>query len=381
MAWVDIDPVHTIDLSDASLMTDIVNNLVYLYGQQVGQTEIVVEDIVNISSMTAESGIHLVKRYAHADAMAAFEFYGQDTDEGAATLDDQAQCSLRFDVTNDTTGAEGYANMGSWPYQGLVFSGGTGSVTPPYTSAMLSILNTNQVIIGKRFGGDATPTYDVTVNGDVNVTGSYYLDNSALVDWTETPGSPDRLDWTGNANVTRWAAGSLAVTSTTMVEGLAAGLLNGHAWHTPLFKSRVGGENCTASYVESGVTSVFAAWNAGVTLDKAGKWLILWCGNFANGASADLGDLATLQLNVQTGGATIGGSVDVSCLGGYVTNTQTGTTALIGAVPLMLMGAYTSASGGEVIGVKAKITGYSGGGAGTVNNYWDGCMCAVWIGP
>lgn len=211
------------------------------------------------------------------------------------------------------------------------------------------------------------PEYELDVGaGVINISGSYRQAGTALTDWTETLGPPDRVDWTGPVKLvgsftSTVATGTapLVVASTTECTNLDVEYLAGYGWHPGIqgYGDGTAGTSDTASDAE-------------VTLNRVGKWFLIGWGEVWQRHPDD--DGLTVDVKIKTAGGTqIGATAQIE-----FNNTVSEWSGEHEIKSAMVFGAYTSGSGTDVISITYAIPTATG-----LDNLCTGRLCAIWLGP
>lgn len=361
MAWDVSELPRPGDLYSATELQQIITNLKNLRGQDSGQTQIDLSSPVIVPDFyrsTATDTFEIRKQWSATTGYPYFIFQGVDADDPSGVEDDD-QLNINQDIgilagATYTYGQHRWIReaeaSGKYQFRGAYSVEGWDVTVLP--SGYVGILHEN-------------PEYALDIgSGDINVSGSYRISGTALTDWAETAGSPDRVDWTGpvkvgGAFVSTVATGTapVSVASTTECSTVDAEYLDGCGWH-PGIQAADGLADIGTSH------TVFAD----LTLDRVGKWLIVGTGVIDSYSATDDGDTFEVKLKV-SGGAQIGATVEME----FNDSTDESTSP---ARSFLVMGGVTSAGGTDVI----EMTGAVPTGTG-LDNYFYGRICAVWLGP
>lgn len=339
------------DLVDAADLNERLHTpMLYLVGKQAGQTEVDHEAEFAAGSLESTDAAAL-DLYAECDL-------SPDNEAELLWIADDASTPSSIDTGDavtleawlrDTTGPtdeplgqlrferqapEGEETAGRGLVEIRASAGGSFPATPA-----IQIDADGQVGIG----GDAEADVQLRIRGTLNAT-EIRRQGSSMSDWTETLGSPDRVDWTGHAvaggqlrSTVPTGTAPLVAASTTEATGLSVELLDGHGWK-PGAASPVDSElvYLSTDSVDETITEL--------EIPEAGEWLVFALVNIQVSYS-DQGSTFTAKLKDDSD-VQFGESAIVKTIGA-----DYGWTG----VTLLLRGQTTVASAGDTMKVTVQV--------------------------
>lgn len=373
MAWISIATAHPGEIEAAAGLNPVITDLLYLRGQDSGQTSIIHGAPFQLSpdadptylKSTNATALALRKRYTSTDGIPEIHLVAEVT---AQSEDDLAAAVEIMGVLGDQAGSEATYGLIDANNDAGVGSGFLGlrplytDISGPSTGYALTATHENKVGVLT-----SAPACELDVgSGSINVSGGYYQDGIALTDWTFTGGVPNKVSRTGNALVTgsmisTLASGGVApivVSSTTECPNLDVDYLDGYSWNP--------GVQAWGDLTDVAGTDTATTASVSIT---AGEWLILAAGTMQNFASADSGRVCNFKIKT-SGGTQIGSTADFTLEQFYSEFGEVSETK-----SFFIAGAYTAGST-TTVRVEASITGATG-----VSNYTTANILAIWRGP
>lgn len=330
-----------------------ISNMKQLKGENAGQTEILLKALLSVVGHFEGSGstFDLRKRFTGgASGVAEVTLLAQDA-AAPSVITTGDGCALQGSL-GVVGGAEEALGEVRWTRE----NEGSGSVR---LSGLGSVASVDVHVTPEGLVGFETedPEYDLDLGAkSLNAT-EYRLNGATMPDWTETTGTPNRLDWTGNALVsgsfrsTAASGAPLSVASATQVANLNAERLDGYSWHAGLLA--LDEENYWAIGTSDTDTVT-------LDLDRPGNWLLF--GLAAITVEGDEGN--EFRVRLKQGATQIGETAEFTPISDFE------------AFSVLAVGEYSSASGSETV----KVTVAKAAGSGSSYSS-PTTLVAIWQGP